>query len=469
MSLEAKVSTEDDAEINLDPDPTINERSLQKQKSWEVEKQEELQLSDFLTGDGTKVTKINSDMILLSLQTQNYKFLTKLLAVHTMKRSIIVNLFMGKSKKHVSQLLSFLAYYTDAYTIQKHGLGFIGEGQDMFHLVKCRNLNNRSLLEHIVHLNMIKQREELLDVLDKIDQSRYPGHRAGSKRRLTEQLKLGLQSSEGLVTCIQALHMRYRWSKAQVRGRQLISVIKNIIFGWTMFFLDMGTDTAFTVDMYWNSFKDCKTEIEDCKMEFISAVKKIPDYCNITATFFKCQKLYDNISLFGHACYSDNKCRFEDPQQWRTMMYVSLGHCIAPILTSCLVYIIVEMGHLHKVYKMPNPCITKFYRMLLEFKLFKMLGKEEFIDGNHRDKMEANENSVVMSMIIEAVVESSFQFYFQTTFLVPVIIVNILNIQNVKLLTDFFNWRVFSISMSFVTISWSFFNIRFVALHLLYM
>ena len=45
---------EDDAGINLDPDPKINEKFLQKQKSWEVEKQEELQLSNFLTGDGTK-------------------------------------------------------------------------------------------------------------------------------------------------------------------------------------------------------------------------------------------------------------------------------------------------------------------------------------------------------------------------------------------------------------------------------
>ena len=142
-------------------------------------------------------------------------------------------------------------------------------------------------------------------------------------------------------------------------------------------------------------------------------------------------------------------------------MYVSLIHCLAPILTSFVVFIIVEMGQLRKVYNMPNPCITKFYRMLLELKLFNMAGKEEFINRKYMDKLEANENCVVMSMIIEAVVESSFQFYFQTTFLVPVIIVKIIHIQNVKLLTDIFNWRVFSIAMSFVTISWSFYNIRF--------
>ena len=454
MSLEVKDSPKDEAEIDVNPD--IDEKSLRRQKSLKLEEQEEsFQLSE--------LTKINSDLISVSLQSQNYKFLTKLLDVQRMERSVLVNLFMGASKKHVSQLLSFLTYYTDANAIREDGLDFIGSGLDMFHLVKCRVLDNRSLLEHIVHLNLIKQREELLDVLDKIDRARYPQphHRAGSKRRLTQQLKLGLQSSEGLVSCIQALHMRYRWSKGRVRGRQLISVIKNIIFGWTMFFLDLGTDTAFTVSMYWNSLRDCKQEIEECKGEFVSAISKIPDYCNTTATFFKCQKLYDNITVSGHACHDDSQCRFEEPQQWRTMMYVSLAHCIAPILTSIAVFIIVEMEDLYKVFKMPNPCITKCHRMVLEFKVFEMLGKDEFIDGKHLDKMEANENCVVMSMIIEAVVESSFQFYFQTTFLVPVIIVKILNIQNVKLLTDIFNWRVFSIAMSFVTISWSFYNIRF--------
>ena len=456
MTSEVEVSPKDDVEIDVNPvNPDINEKLLRRQKSVKVEEQEELQFSE--------LTKLNSDMISGSLQTQNYKFLTRLLEVQKMERSVIVNLFMGGGKKHVSHLLSFLAYYTDADTSREHGLDFIGEGLDMFHLVKCRALDNRSLLEHIVHLNMIKQREELLDLLDKIGRARYPQphQRAGSKRRLTEQLKLGLPSSEGLVSCIQALHMRFRWSKGRVRGRQLISVIKNILFGWTMFCLDLGTDTAFTVNMYWNSLRDCKQEIEDCKVEFISAISKIPDYCNTTATFFKCQKLYDNITVSGHACHDDSQCRFDDPQQWRTMMYVSLAHCIAPILTSVAVYIIVERAELYKVFKMPNPCITKFYRMLLEFQLFEKLGKEEFVDGNHMDKMEANENCVVMSMIIEAVVESSFQFYFQTTFLVPVIIVKILDIENVKLLTDIFNWRVFSIAMSFVTISWSFYNIRF--------
>ena len=202
MSLEeAKVSTKDDEGINLNPDPDINEKSLQKQissKFEEQEEKEELQLSEFLTGDVkkliSKTKEIDSDMIGLALQTQNYKFLIKMLAVQKMERSVLVNLFMRKSQKHVSQLLSFLAYYTE-----EQGLVFIGEGLDMFHIVKCRNLDNRSLLEHIVHMKMIRQREELLDVLDKIDRTRYPDDKAGSKRRLTEQLKLGLPSCEGWV------------------------------------------------------------------------------------------------------------------------------------------------------------------------------------------------------------------------------------------------------------------------------
>ena len=99
MSSGVKDSPKDEAEIDVNPD--IDEKSLRRQKSLKLEEQEEgFQLSE--------LTKINSDLISVSLQSQNYKFLTKLLDVQRMERSVLVNLFMGASKKHVSQLLSFL-------------------------------------------------------------------------------------------------------------------------------------------------------------------------------------------------------------------------------------------------------------------------------------------------------------------------------------------------------------------------
>ena len=428
--------------------------------------EEELLVSDFLKGDvatlkeGMKFNKINSDVIGILLQRQNYTFLARFLDVQSSERSVTVNLFMNKNSRNVSQFLSFLSHYTEGFTSLEHGLGFIGEGLEMFHLVKCRNLDNRSLLEHIVDFKMIKQREELLDVLDKIDRARYPAQRSGSKKRLTEQLKAGLPSSEGLVSCLQSLHLRYRWTRGKIGGRQLKSIFKNILIGWTMFFLDLGTDIVFTSNMYWNSLRDCHQEVKQCKMDFLRMVNHVPDHCNTTATFFQCQELLENVSLSGLACYDDAVCRFEDPDQWRVMMFVSLAHCILPILFSLTVFLIVERESLHKVYNIPNPCITKFHRALLEFKLYRRLGKEEFIDREHIERLETNENYVVMSMIIEAVTESSFQFYFQTIFMIPVVIANILDLQNIQLLTDLFNWRTLSIAISFITISWSFYHIR---------
>ena len=138
-----------------------------------TEEREEFLVSKFLKGDvetlkedGIKYNKITSDVICILLQRQNYKFLARFLEVQSSERSVTVNLFMNKSSRNVSQFLSFLSQYTQGLINREHGGDFIGEGPEMFHLVRCRNLDNRSLLEHIVNSKMIKQREELLDVLD---------------------------------------------------------------------------------------------------------------------------------------------------------------------------------------------------------------------------------------------------------------------------------------------------------------
>ena len=72
MSLEAKVSPKDDEVIDVIVNPDIDiidEQQLQRQKSLKLKEQVELQL--------TEQTKINCDLISVSLQTQNYKIWMK--------------------------------------------------------------------------------------------------------------------------------------------------------------------------------------------------------------------------------------------------------------------------------------------------------------------------------------------------------------------------------------------------------
>ena len=71
------------------------------------------------------------------------------------------------------------------------------------------------------------------------------------------------------------------------------------------------------------------------------------------------------------------------------------------------------------------------------------------------------ENSVNLSLIIEASVESSFQFFFQTVFLLPNIVLTFTDPDGSLVWTDLFNWKTVSILLSFMSFAWAFYAIRY--------
>ena len=82
-----------------------------------------------------------------------------------------------------------------------------------------------------------------------------------------------------------------------------------------------------------------------------------------------------------------------------------------------------------------------------------------------KEEIEEHQGSITLALLIEANSESSFQFVFQTLYRLHVLILigeaaNQNEIQNLSL----FNWRNFSILMSFFTMAFSCFAIRYVRL-----
>jgi len=72
---------------------------------------------------------------------------------------------------------------------------------------------------------------------------------------------------------------------------------------------------------------------------------------------------------------------------------------------------------------------------------------------------EKNENKVNNSLIIESSLESSFQFNFQTLYLLPTIILNF-KLNGTNDLTDLVNWKLLSILLSFGTFAFTTYKIR---------
>ena len=81
-------------------------------------------------------------------------------------------------------------------------------------------------------------------------------------------------------------------------------------------------------------------------------------------------------------------------------------------------------------------------------------------------EISSHEHVVNLSLIIESSVESSFQFFFQTVFLWPSIILTFINANvsgagGASEITDLFNRKTFSIGLSFATFAMSFYRIRY--------
>ena len=73
--------------------------------------------------------------------------------------------------------------------------------------------------------------------------------------------------------------------------------------------------------------------------------------------------------------------------------------------------------------------------------------------------IELNEQNKLtnVSVLIEAGMESTFQFLMQSLYVLPTILLALVNLSS---LSDLVDIKILSILMSFVTFSWSSFNIR---------
>ena len=83
--------------------------------------------------------------------------------------------------------------------------------------------------------------------------------------------------------------------------------------------------------------------------------------------------------------------------------------------------------------------------------------KEKF-----QKKLDKIEDIVNLSLILEASLEASFQFFFQTVYIMPSVVVALTALSTSRTFAweDLFNRRITSILLSFLTVSWAFYTIR---------
>ena len=76
------------------------------------------------------------------------------------------------------------------------------------------------------------------------------------------------------------------------------------------------------------------------------------------------------------------------------------------------------------------------------------------------EELDANDQIVNLSLIVESSVEASFQFFFQTVYVIPSLILSFTDVSGTFDWKDLFNWKIFSIVLSFASFAWAFYVIR---------
>ena len=120
----------------------------------------------------------------------------------------------------------------------------------------------------------------------------------------------------------------------------------------------------------------------------------------------------------------------------------------------------------------PIPLLAKIKRFTCDRKLFQVYAWQQRNDSEENKKIyeerkmkcmketEAHDQMVVISMVIESSVESSFQFFMQTAFVMPTLILAFTGTSGSTNLEDVFNLRTLSILSSFLSFAMAFYSIR---------
>ena len=363
------------------------------------------------------------------------------------------------------EFLSFSLKNRSAFKKREYQ-NFIGYGENMFHLRK--HFHDVSLLRYITDQGDIKlkEREELLFLLVLIDKSRYPKDLENSELRVIEQVRMGLPSSKGLRECIKSVQKHYKWGSPKLYFMRFFSIFKNIIFGWIMYFLDLGTDLKFSTDMLNNAKRNFTNELDVCKYNMDPMIDNIVIFCKEDFSSKSCYNSLKSLGRTGKDCFETEQ-RFDNSDEWNLAGLVTLLHCFIPLVFAIFIFILgCIKTKIVDPSKIPLPFISKVYKTYIEWKLFfvfTVIGDDRrYLEEKEKwqPELEEYEKVITLSMATEASLEACFQFWFQTIFLLPSVILGIIDIDGADQITDLVNFRIFSIFLSFFTFAWASFTIR---------
>ena len=424
-----------------------------------------------------------------------------------------VNLMMNKDPARISLLLHFISNRLDKTerngkneTIDILGLEIMtsdDQRHKMFYLVSSEALGGFSLLQYIESesVRLLRQREELIDLAVKIAELRHGENSKPAMEEVIKNFKSGLASGVGLRDMIDMIKERYPWSNNKRRVMTMLHIL-TCVLGVGLYLLDIHTDVQFSLEMLNRSSplqlqkgKRLMITPEDYHMAGKFAVWHCIQPIVITLIVFlvmrdgfsKLKKKF--LNFFEKPKVPEFFEKLKDKDLNCFLFYLPTLFYLFCMLFYSLVYLlkvffclILALGSV-----VPIPAFTLLYRLHLDLKFHKARSKIDF--RTNKAELEIIEKeirqheavgklstfskcitssnlcfikifmnrklyiTVIIGLLIEASIESYFQFWLQSNY-------SFLDILGLNEMGDLFNLRIISIILSFITITSSIIKIR---------
>ena len=440
--------------------------------------QQNLTKMENLLKEGADLSEIRPEHMAKIIKHEEY--IMKILNIEEIRKknsTTTLEMFIASDTEKISSFLSFINKYFYEVSFSNNppvwtrrvrpGFEkFVSKDEELFYLQRLENLDGRSITQYVVSGgdDMMVLREQLLDLMVKIDQKIYHEkiEKDASQDRVIANIKRDIPSSRNLSSCLGSVQTRYRWGTFTKIGNIIKSFLSNIALGYTLYVLDIGTDLDFSLEMH-------RTKSTDL------CVKNYQKIINQTFTYGATDKEGSMDCL--------------DDSVYLQQGIIGFAHVIIPQTVSLLAgFCCVPWVSL------PLPLITKGYRFYLDVRnaLFKASKeptedeqdeklmetdekRQEFqrrkkkfrkkMEDNKEveEKLKVNNRDILMAQQVECTGESSFQFFMQTLWLMPTLMVlwwDKVSSAETANLDDLFNLRTFSVAMSFVTMGMSYTSIR---------
>ena len=228
---------------------------------------------------------------------------------------------------------------------------------------------------------------------------------------------------------------------------------------------DVGTDLKFTVQMADNVIaKDSNVKNITCRTTFRDQFQNITNICD--DSLVECKKaLLKSLDILQSEDCTENSNRFSNRNEWYLIFQIGLVHLMMPFIVAFITWVVIEQGRWSKtsILRLPIPIFTVPYKFYYDKQMIEIMATPDRDDNEEtrkkyekakeavQKKLDSLETTVNLSKIVESAVESRFQFFYQTVFIFPSIVLSVTDDAGGGDWRKLVNWRSLSILLSFTS------------------